>query len=372
MWQSGLLAGVLSRRGEVVLGLYGFGLHVVFGKAYALVPPYFDRTLSFPRAIAIQFPLSVVGTMLLAAATISLTPPGLESLGAILWVSGVAIFLGTLVWTIRGNLTGEETATSETKSEREGLDRVANAVVPVVMGYLAVGSYETLALATELPQSPLGGSPQAVTHLLAAGAATVLVFAIGFRLLPRFVVATPPRRLPRVVLATGAVAPLLLAASFRAGVWFMVGAVLEAIAIVGFSIAYLALFHRSENRRVGFYGPLLGVGFGVLGVGLGLWFAFESALPALVLAHLRVNLLGFLGLTIVGVTYQFYPPALGQLPFAGDRMALATIAGLGVGLLVQVSGLAVGLGWISGIGQSITLGGTAGYAYILVATFRAR
>jgi hypothetical protein len=372
VWQAGLLAGVLPRRGEVLLALYGFVLHVVFGKAYSLVPSYFDRDLAFPRAIALQFPASVGGTVLLAADALGGFPDWTGAAGAMLWNLGVAVFLGTLAWTIRTNPTGRETATSDAKAERQPLDRFSNAFVPVVLGYLALGSYETLALETALPSSPLGGSPFAVSHLLAAGTATLLVFAIGFRLLPRFLVASPPRGLAAVVLPAGAVAPALLAGHFASGRWFQLGAVLEAVAIVGFATGYATLFARSDRRRVGFYGPLLGAASGVLGVGLGLSFAFGAIDPSLVTAHLRLNLLGFLGLTIVGVAFQFYPPAIGQLPGAKDSTALAAIGVLAGGLFVQAVALVVGVAVLTAAGRFLTLIAATTYVYLLVATFSAR
>jgi len=52
------------------------------------------------------------------------------------------------------------------------------------------------------------------------------VFALGFRLLPRFLVS-----------------------SFGFGRWFRLGAGLEAVALVGFAVAYADTFVRSERRR---------------------------------------------------------------------------------------------------------------------------
>jgi hypothetical protein len=371
-WQAGVLAGVLPRRAEVVLALYGFVLHVVFGKAYSLVPSYFDRDLAFPRVITVQFPLSVGGTLGLLAGGFRGAPGWIGTAGATLWVLGVAIFITTLVWTVQTNLTGRETATGEAKAERRPLDRMANAFVPVVLGYLALGSYETLALRSGLPSSPLGGSPLAVSHLLAAGTAALLVFGIGFRLFPRFIGATPPRGIPAVVLTAGAVAPALLGANVGGGRWFQLGALLEATAVVGFATSYTALFLRSARRRVGLYGPLLGVASGVAGIGIGLFFAFGSIDPALVTAHLRLNLLGFLGLTIVGVTFQFYPPAVGRLPGANDRTALTVLAALSGGVGLQAVGLAIGLPQAIATGRVLTLVGSVSYLYLLGATYRAR
>jgi membrane associated rhomboid family serine protease len=111
---------------------------------------------------------------------------------------------------------------------------------------------------------------------------------------------------------------------------------------------------------------------GVVGVALGVSFAFGHREPSLVLAHLRSNLLGFLGFTIVGTTYQFYPPAVGTFPGASDRTAFVSIAALAVGLLGQVAGLASQAPAVSLLGQLSAVTGVLLYAYVLVAVFTSR
>lgn len=369
-WQAGVVVGI-SRHAEVVLGVFGFVLHMVFGKAYSLVPTYFERDLAFSQAPAVQFPLAVAGAGGLVGASLRIGPSWLGSVGALLWSLGVGVFLGTLLWTIRSNPTGRETATGEARAERRPVDRVANGFVPVAFLYLLAGTYETLAIHTGLPLLLDGYFPR-VTHLLAAGTAGVLVFALGFRLLPRFLVASPSRPLVGVVLAAGALGPAVLATHLGDPPWFQLGALVEALAITGFALGYGLLFVRSERRRVGFYGVLAGAVSGVLAVTLGLWFAFGRRSPSLVLAHLRLNLLGFLGLTIVGIAYQFYPPAVGTLPGASDRTALVSIAALASGLLLQLVGLVGRGGVVTTLGQLLTLGGALLYAFLIVAAFTAR
>jgi hypothetical protein len=113
-----------------------------------------------------------------------------------------------------------------------------------------------------------------------------------------------------VVLPLGAVAPAGLAATLPSGEWFVVFAVAQAGAVVGYAVAIAILFYRADSPRIGAYAVLFGAFAGVVGVGLGVWFAISGIDPTHVAAHLRVNLLGFLGLTIVGATDQFYPPAV--------------------------------------------------------------
>jgi hypothetical protein len=367
-WQAGVVVGIPRRTG-VVLGLLGFVLHVVFGKAYSLVPAYFDRNLAFPRAPAVQFPLTVGGVSGLVAASLDVGPSWTGAAGALLWTLGVGAFVVTLGWTIRENPTGRETATGDHNADRRPVDRLANGFVPVALLYLLAGTYETLALSADVPPL-LGGYPPQATHLLAAGTAGVLLFSLGFRLLPRFMVAHPPRWLVGVVLLTGASGPALLAAGLPGGGLFRVGAVVEAVAVVGYAVAVGTLYRRSERRRVGFVGVLASAVFGVAGVALGFWFAFGRPRPSLAVAHLRLNLLGFLGLAVVGVSYQFYPPSVGRLPAASDRTALVSIAALASGLVARLAGRVVPV--VATFGHLLAFGGAVLYAYLLVAAFRAR
>ncbi|WP_134671382.1 hypothetical protein [Halorussus marinus] len=369
-WQAAALAG-LPRRSCVVLAVYGFVLHAVFGKAYSLVPSYFDRTLATPAAPAIHLPLAALAAGCLAVEPLAGVPDWVGVAGAVLWAGGVAVFVGALAWTLRDNPTGRETGTGGPNAHRESVDRYANAFVPVALAYLLAGSYATLATRVGGPRPmALGAAPTA--HLLAAGVAALLVFAVGFRLFPRFLVAAPPRALVAVVLPAGALGPGVLAWHFYGGAWFRVGAVLEAVAVIGFGAAYAALFARSERRRVGLYGPLAGGVCGLAGVGLGVHFAFAGVAGGLTAVHFRLNALGFLGLTIVGATYQFYPPTVGSFPGASDRTALASIGLVGAGLAAELSGAIAGSTGAVTAGRASALAGALLFASLIGGVFAER
>lgn len=367
LWQASELAAV-PRRTSVTLGLYGFVLHMIFGKAYALIPSYFDRALAATWPPVVQFPLTTAGAVLLALGPLPGVPQLVGTVGSLLWVLGVGVFLGAILWTIRDNPSGRETGTSEANRDRRRIDRLSNAFMPVALGYLAVGSYETVAVNTGLPLVFDGYVPR-ISHLLAAGTAAMLVFAIGFRLLPRFLVATPPRGFILLVLPTGSLGPVLLAAGLGRGQLFQLGAVLEAVAVLAFAVTVVVLFVRSDRRRVGFYGVLGGVLSGSIAVLLGLLLAFGLGSSGLVTAHFRLNILGFLGLTIVGLAYQFYPPSVGTFTGASNRTAAGSILGLASGLFLESYGYALDIGTIIGLGQLLGLLGALMYLYLLVGLF---
>jgi len=132
------------------------------------------------------------------------------------------------------------------------------------------------------------------------------------------------------------------------------------------------LFVRSDRRRVGFYGVLAGTLAGVLAVAAGLALAFGPLDGSLVAAHLRLNLLGFLGLTVVGVSYQFYPPAVGSFPGAGDRTAFLAIGALAGGLALSAAGRLAGSPTVVDAGTAASLTGGFVHLYLLAGLFRER
>ena len=366
-WQVGALAG-FGRRVLVTLALYGFVLHVVFGKAYSLVPSYFDRELAFARAPTVHLPCAVLGTAGLAAGELPGVPAAVHDAGAVLWVAGVAVFVGALAWTVRDNPLGAETGTGEHNAARRPVDRVANLGMPVVALYLAGGAYATLAATTGLP-SPVDGYPPRVSHLLAAGVAALLLVAVGFRLLPRFLVAQVPTALAVVGVPAAALGPALIAVGLPAGPVLHAGAGLETLGIGAFVGAYWLAFARSDRRRIGFYGVLAGTVAGLVVVALGLTFAVDGPRPELVALHCRFALLGFLGLSVVGVSYQFYPPSVGRFPLAGDRFATVVLAGFVAGLGLDVLAWALARPVLSLAGHALTALAAVGYAYLLLGLF---
>ncbi|MFB6269993.1 MAG: hypothetical protein ABEH83_08625 [Halobacterium sp.] len=375
-WQAVVLADSLgaasfSRTTLAVLGVHGFVVHVLLGKASALVPSYFDRTLAAPRAPLAVLPLTSTGAAALAVGTATNLPT--DAVGASLWTLGVLASLVVLAWTVRDNLTGAETGTGEANAHRRRVDRLANAAVPFAVLYLAAGAYETAAVTTALPALAAAGFP-AAAHLVAAGGALTLLFAVGFRLLPRFLVSEPPLALVAVVLSAGVLAPALLVAGFGGGALFQLGAALEAVAVTGFAAAYVALYAQTDRDRVGFHGVLAAVLSGLAGVALGVGFAAGHLAPtaAHVLAHFRLNVLGLLGLAIVGVTYQFYPPTVGELPASSDRTALASIAALAVGLWLEAGGRIADSDGATALGAVLGLAGALAFAYLVASALSAR
>ncbi|WP_254530186.1 hypothetical protein [Natrinema gelatinilyticum] len=369
VWQFGVAAG-FPRAATVPLGVFGFVLHVVFGKAYTLVPSYFARQLTVPYAPAVHLPFAVTGTAGAAAAGAGIGPPAVALAGATCWFVGCLVFVTAIGLTVRTDPTGRHTGTGAADAHRETVDRLANAAVPVVLAYLLVGS--SLRLIAELGLEPPTPSGPATTHLLAAGTAALLVFAIGFRLLPRLLVAVPRTELVGIVLIAGSVGPALLAIDFRGDLPFRIGAGLQATALVGFAVAYVDLSRQSERHRVGRRAILAASCCAVLIAALGIVFAFapsSNVPPSAYDAHYRLAVGGFVGLTIVGVTYHFYPPAIASRTGIDDRTARLSIVVLVVGLGLEVVGLLASIAALVAVGRWLSVLGAVIYATVLWTIF---
>lgn len=369
-WQLAVVAGV-GRPATVVLGLYGFVFSVVFGKAYALLPSYFERELAVAHAPMVHLPLAAGGVvgLFVSATGIGSEPRSFpwELLGALCWFTGCLVFVGTFGWTVRDNFTGRETGTGSVNEHRRRVDRASNAFVPVVLMYLLAGGVlrvlEGFGVDGPIPTGP------PTTHLLAAGTAALLVFVIGFRLLPRFTVTTPRAPLVALVLPAGAIAPALLAVDFLGGTLFRLGAVLQTLAVTGFAVAVVDMYRRTDRDRVGFHGVLAGALCGIGAVGLGLFVALVGVETGLLEAHVRLAVGGFLGLTIVGVSYQFYPPAIGSTPGVDDRTALVSIALLAVGIGLEALGYLAAMDGVTTVSRFAVLVGALCYAFVIGAIF---
>ncbi|WP_239639483.1 hypothetical protein [Halobiforma nitratireducens] len=175
------------------------------------------------------------------------------------------------------------------------------------------------------------------------------------------------------MLVTGATGPALIAVDFYGGSVFQVGAVFQTVALVGFAAAYGDMYRRSDRSRVGGRTVLVAVLFGVLAALLGISFAaLPEAVPGSAFeAHYRLAVGGFLGLTIVGVTYFFYPPGIASRRYVDDRTAGAAVVALGTGLLLEAVALLAAAPTVV-VGRVLSVIGAVLYATVLGTIFSER
>jgi hypothetical protein len=355
----------------VALALPGAACTVFMGKAFGLLPSYFARTLEPVWAPQFTGIFAVLGVLGLALSPMPDVPAEMGVLGAALWLCAVLVWAGSLAWTARDNLTGRETGTGEANEDRQPLDRFANAAAPIAVLYLLAGAVFLLGVQADILR--VVGRQAVVAHLLGAGGAALAIFAVGFRLYPRFLVAHPPRLLPRLVLPAGAVGPVLLAFGVTGRQWALhAGAGLEFVAILGFAVAYSATFWRSDRRRIGLYGPLIGILLALTAAVLAVLVVTGLGSRGLIPIHRRFMLIGFLGTTIAGTAIQFYPPAVGSLWLSTDRTAAVALAAIGGGTAVNGAGLSLDSQLLAMSGGAVTVIGATLIPLLVGATLLER
>lgn len=365
----GLLIGNPPVRLIATAGLFGAVFPMIFGMGYLLFPSYVGETLSTAWAPGIHFLLAVGGGGLLIATRRGLLDSPAQLLGAILWAAGVAVFLGTIGWSIAPAAELPTDLKAGVRNRAQRSSRLGLLAVPIAMGYLILGTVALLARAVR------GGgyfdvSAPAVIHLFGTGVVVLLILALGLKLLVGFLHVTPPHSLSWVALSCGAVAPAILAGSFYRPPLFLVGAGLEGVAVISYAVLIAVVGLRADRRRTGFVGLAIGAIAGVTAVGIAIANALDLGWAPGIRAHVVLVINGFILSTIIGYAYQFFPVPNGQFWGASDRTATGTILLFGLGTALVVTGDTAELDIVSVLGVILTIGGTGGYAYLLIQRFR--
>jgi len=128
-------------------------------------------------------------------------------------------------------------------------------MIPVAVSYFLIG---TVALLMTVASLRIGTVTMAqVVHYYLTGFATLLIYALGTRLLTAFSrLVTPARRL--IVLIAGAIAPAFLGTFLWIDPWFQVGSVFATLSMIGYVTLVLLVILKTNRRRVGISGIVFG------------------------------------------------------------------------------------------------------------------
>ena len=170
-------------------------------------------------------------------------------------------------------------------------------------------------------------------------------------------------------------------------VGMLVGFGVSDLTVVGFAgaavgLAFLMLFSetlrmvRTSVQRTGlnlwFYGLAALALFA--GIGLAELIAFGALLPDSVnlarLAHLHLNLMGFVTLTIVGTMHNLFPTVAGSRLYS-DRLAMAAFASLPLGILALVGGFILAAPLFQIVAGFVLLAGVLCYGWNILRTWLA-
>lgn len=247
--------------------------------------------------------------------------PSLLAPSAIAWGLGLGLHAGLLGFSLA--------------RARGGLQIVEG--WPALLATIAALGYG-LAAAVAVPSVALASfSLLAALHLVVTGFVVLAIAAVVLDVLPRFAGRELPNAWCAAIAVTLALGPMLLAEGFhRSAPLLRYGALVEGLglALLGGGLVWLVL--GSERERISFLlyavagvavlvGTILGVGI-VLG-----WVPRAQAAW-----HGAVNLLGFVGLVVLGAVIDLFAPALspGAEPLAVHNRAVVGLAVVGTGGLM--------------------------------------
>ena len=356
---------------DAAWGLYlpalGFIGLMIMGMAQQFIPLYSGREMWSGRGALLQVSVAVLGVALLLVAP--LIDPILELVGLALWLLGTLLFLLWIVMTIRSEKLPVKPQGKH--PEFHLMDVLGIPMTSAAVLYLIAASLGfVLASPSRSPLVPFVADHWiSFFHLYTLGFIVLMVFGVGFHLFPRFTGTVPDLRLAKVITFMALPGPALVALTMpfldvpSVEFVFAFFAVFEAIAAVLFAVLVLGLWNRSEHRRpASIFNATAGLWL-ILGVTLASLFGIapEQALRW-VPAHGWINLLGFAGFEILGVTHEVLPPFTSMGLKVSHRVTRVDFVLANAGLALVVLSYAVGF---AGFADGSALMAVAGLVVLL-------
>jgi len=362
----------------IELPALGFIGLMIMGMAHHFVPLFSGRELRSRRAGVGQVGVAV------SAVVLDLAHPSLEAVAKGLWLVAAVSFVVLILATLR-----QPASAVRVQDRRPELRRVDRHAIPMTAAAILYLVAASVGFFLASPQGrPLwpAAAPYwfSYLHLYTLGFIALMVFGVGFHLFPRFLDAAPPLAGVRAVMVLALAGPVGVAGTMPllgrpgGGTLFAAFALFEATAAVLFALLVVDLWRRSPKRRMASLFNVVGVLWLGLGVGLG---ALMGLAPAAYLgwapAHGWINLLGFAGFQILGVTHEVLPPyaSRGLRAIRAATRVHLLLAVLGLGLVVSAQDavlrgdLSLG-GTLSRVGFALLLAMSLSYSAGTVSTLR--
>ena len=347
-------------------GLYlpalGFIGLMIMGMAQQFVPLYSGRELWSGRGALLQVSVAIAGVALLLLAPI--LNPLLELAGLSLWLLGTVLFLLWILMTLRSEKLPVRPQGKH--AEFHTLDVLAIPMTSAAVFYLIAASVGfVLASPYDDPLVPFVQLHWfSFLHLYTLGFILLMVFGVGFHLFPRFTDTVPNLRMARVIPIIALPGPALVALTMpflddpSVEIAFAAFAVLEALAAFLFALLVLDLWNRSEHRRpASAFNAAAGLWL-ILGVTFASLFGVApDATLSWAPAHGWINLLGFAGFEIFGVTHEVLPPFTSMGLKVSRRVTRVDFLLANAGLALVVLSFAATFAGGSLVGTGLALAG---------------
>jgi hypothetical protein len=344
---------------QIQLSAWGFAGLMIFGMGYVLIPSFIGRGLAYPWGALLHLPLAVASVILVSVSVAALRPE-LWRMAAALWLLGGILFAANLVATRKSALRPSVRVPKPSTLE----DRAGLLLVGVAVGHLLASSVLFLqfdvsrGLGTLLPLDYWSQ-----LHLYLLGFVVTMIFGVGYNLIPRFLAARPNRVLLYVNVAAALPAPTLFAVFISSGgAGLAVGAALFTTAFLSYALNVATMYrHRGREIQPTFAFILTTLVFLSAGISFGFLFILRPDLRYLAVIHAELNLFGFVGMTIFGVSYYIFPyfPKGSYVPSYGrpkSHLVMAS-AGLAIAVAAKTHRLLAGPGypWLIVLGEGLML-----------------
>ncbi len=356
---------------NLYLPTLGFIGLMIMGMAQQFIPLYSGRELWSGRGAMVQIVTSIAGVVLVLAA------PALVPFGLALWVVGTLLFILWIVMTIRSPKLPVRPQGKHAEfhsMDRLGIPMTSAAVVYLVaasLGFLLASPYD----APFVPFTTVHWF--SFFHLYTLGFIALMIFGVWFHLFPRFTDSVPNLKLAKTITAMALPGPAMVAltmpflTSASMEFVFALFAVFEAIAAVLFALLILDLWNRSERRRPASAFNATGGLWLILGVTFASLFGIAPQTTLeWVPAHGWINLFGFAGFEIFGVTHEVLPPftSMGLRVSRGVTRADYLLASAGLAAVVlsfalPFLGAPVDGAWLAVLGFAVLLAMVVLYAW---------
>ena len=356
---AGLAAAVSGTDWELYLPALGFIGLMIMGMAQQFIPLYSGREMWSGRGAFLQISVAVAGVLLLL-------DPVLESIGLALWLLSTCLFLLWIIMTLRSQKLPVRPQGKHV--EFHTMDMLGIPMTSAAVIYLIAASVGfLLASPSGNPLVPFVAEHWfSVLHLYTLGFIVLMVFGVGFHLFPRFTDTVPRLRLARLITAMAVPGPALVALTMpfldspTIEFVFAVFAVFEAVAAALFALLVLDLWNRTAHRRpASGFNATAGLWL-ILGVALASLFGIApSAALRWVPAHGWINLLGFAGFEILGVTHEVLPPFTSMGLKISRRVTRVDFLLANVGLALVVLSYAATFGGYADLGFALAMVGLA-------------
>lgn len=313
-----------------LIAMGGF-VTLIVGTTRMLLEGPADRDVAGARRLR----WGVLGLLVVGSAGLYLgadLPNVIPAVAGTIWGAGLVIHVGIVLVTVRRPRRGSATADGDRTLQRwlGGIDAVA------LLYAVAAAVLVPLAWAGPVPR------PVAV-HVLLLGFVTLTIVGVVGHVLPRFTHVPLPKRAFLPALGPVAVGPALVAVELAwAPELLFIGAAVVAVGLAPFGVAVLWMLAKAKRWRAPLAAVAAGVSFLLIGVGLGVLFAVDPTRRGLTPLHGAINVLGFVGLFVLGFAAELYAPSIVADPTRFRVQARTALGGAVAGVALVAVGFPFG------------------------------